>query len=175
MHPAADAYVREHAAGLNRPGVTVLELGGRYINGGVREFFNRAAEYVSVDIVAGRDVDIVADAADLELGRTFDVVVSTELFEHTPRAAEIVVSAYRHLAPGGVFLATMAGPGRAPHSAAGRPRMEPGEWYRNIEPAELDEWLQWAGFDAWTVDVLGDDVRCVATVKAKVTADGVMA
>ena len=165
MHAAADQYVREHAASLNRPGISVLELGGRYINGGVRRYFDQAAEYVSVDIVPGRDVDVVADAADLELGRTFDVVVSTELLEHTPRAAEIVVTACRHLAPGGVFLATMAGPGRAPHSAAGKQRMEPDEWYRNIEPAELDEWLQWAGFDDWTVDVLGDDVRCYATVK----------
>lgn len=164
MHPAAHKYIAEHAPPLDRQAPTVLELGGRYINGGVRQFFRHAREYVSVDIVPGRDVDVVADAADLELGRTFDVVVSTELFEHTPRAAEIVVTACRHLAPGGVFLATMAGPGRAPHSAAGRPRMEPGEFYRNVEPAELDEWLQWAGFAEWTVDVLADDVRCYATV-----------
>lgn len=164
MHPAAYDYVKEHAPPLDRQHPTVLELGGRYINGGVRQFFRRATEYVSVDIVPGKDVDVVADAADLELGRLFDVVVSTELLEHTSRAAEIVVAARRHLAPGGTFLATMAGPGRPAHSAAGHQRMEPGEWYRNIEPAELDEWLEFAGFDDWTVDVLADDVRCVATV-----------
>lgn len=164
MHPAAYEYVAHHAPPLNAASPSVLELGGRYINGGIRKLFNRAREYVSVDLVAGRDVDLVADAADLNLERTFDVVVSTELLEHTPRAAEIVVTARKHTAPGGVFLATMAGPGRAPHSAEGKHRMEPGEWYRNIEPAELDEWLSFAGFDDWTVDVLEDDVRCYATV-----------
>lgn len=174
MHAAAKQYITHMAAIYNRRGITVLELGGRYINGGVRKCFNRAVEYVSVDIVAGRDVDVVADAADLDLGRLFDIVVSTELLEHTPRAAEIVMSAFRHLKPGGVFLATMAGPGRPPHSQSGNREMEPGEWYRNVEPAELDEWLQFAGFDDWAIDVLADDVRVVASVKA-VVPDGVMA
>lgn len=174
MHDAAYIYVSYHAPRLNQPGVTVLELGGRYINGGVRPMFDKAAEYVSVDITPGRWVDVVADAADLDLGRQFDVVVSTELLEHTPRGAEIVAAAFRHTKSGGTFVATMAGPGRAAHSAEGKARMEPGEWYRNVEPAELDEWLEWAGFDDWDIDVLADDVRCVAVVKVRVT-DGVMA
>lgn len=167
MHIAAKQYVKHHVTKLhlNRRDVTVLELGGRYINGGVRELFDRAAEYVSVDINPGKWVDIVADAADLDLGRDFQVVVSTELFEHTPRAAEIVAAACRHVAAGGIFLATMAGPGRPQHSAVGAATLEPGEWYRNIEPGELDEWLEWAGFQQWTVDVLDDDVRCIATVE----------
>lgn len=165
MHTAAKQFMRHHCRPFNWRGVTVLELGGRYINGGVRELFDRAGEYVSVDIVDGKDVDIVADAADLDLGRDFDVVVSTELLEHTPRAAEIVAAACRHLKTGGVFLMTCAGPGRAPHSAAGKATLEPGEWYRNVEPAELDEWLQWAGFEEWEIEVLEDDVRCVATVE----------
>lgn len=176
MHDAAYLYVSYFQARLNQPGVTVLELGGRYINGGVRPMFDQAAEYVSVDITPGKWVDIVADAADLELGRKFDVVVSTELLEHTPRAAEIVAAAFRHLKPGGTFLATMAGPGRAPHSAGGKAKLEPGEWYKNIEPAELDEWLQWAGFDDWEIDQLADDLRCVAVIKVReAVPDGVVA
>ena len=167
MHDAAYIYVSYHAPRLNKPGVTVLELGGRYINGGVRPLFDQAAEYVSVDIVAGKWVDVVADAADLELGRKFDVVVSTELLEHTPRAAEIVAAAFRHTKPGGTFGATMAGPGRAPHSAEGKARMAPDEFYRNVDPAELDEWLEWAGFDDWDVELRGDDVRCVAVIKVR--------
>jgi hypothetical protein len=40
-----------------------------------------------------------------------------------------------------------------------------GEFYRNVDHALLDGWLQGAGFRSWTIDELGADIRCVA-VKA---------
>lgn len=164
MHKEAMKYitsqVRRHH--LNAPGVRVLDLGGRDVNGTPRQLFTRAAAYVSVDLREGRGVDVVADAADLNLNERFQVVISTELLEHTDRAAEIVVAAFRHLEPGGVFLATMAGPGRPPHGASGEMRPPKGEWYRNIQPDELSEWLERAGFAEWYVDQLGTDLRCRA-------------
>jgi SAM-dependent methyltransferase len=169
MHEAVIEYVsREIAArDLNRDKYTVLDLGGRDINGTTRQLFNNVASYVSVDIADGLGVDIVADAADLNLDERFDVVVSTELLEHTERADEIVAAAARHLKPGGVFVATMAGPGRTPHGAAGEPSPNPGEWYCNVSPDELEEWLAAAGFDKWEIDQSGLDLRCTATVKAR--------
>lgn len=164
MHWEAMQYVasrvRRHR--LNAPGVRVLDLGGRDVNGTPRRLFSRAAAYVSVDMRPGAGVDVVADAAEVELGELFDVVVSTELLEHTDRGAEIVATARRHLRPGGVFLATMAGPGRAPHGASGETRVPRGEWYRNVEPDELEQWLQAAGFAHWDVNQLGTDLRCRA-------------
>ena len=154
------SQVRRHH--LNTPGARILDLGGRNVNGTPRHLFSRAAVYVSVDLREGRDVDIVADAADLNLDERFDVVVSTELFEHTARAAEIVGAACRHLMPGGVLLATMAGPGRAPHGASGESRPPRGEWYRNVEPDALEGWLRAAGFGWWNVNQLGTDLRCHA-------------
>lgn len=154
------SQVRRHH--LNAPGARVLDLGGRNVNGTPRHLFNRAAVYVSVDLRAGPGVDIVADAADLNLDEKFDVVVSTELFEHTARAAEIVGAACRHLKPGGVFLATMAGPGRAPHGASGESRPPRGEFYLNVEPEALEAWLKAAGFVEWWVNQLGTDLRCRA-------------
>jgi SAM-dependent methyltransferase len=156
----ATAQVAEH--NLNRSGVEVLELGGRDVNGTVRHLFPLADRYVSVDISRGPGVDIVADAADVIVPGTFDVVISTELLEHTPRAVEIIANARQHLAPGGVFVATMAGPGRAPHSAAGKARIPKGEHYANIDPAELADWLELAGFVDFSVDQLDEDVRCWA-------------
>ena len=81
VHDAAYAYVNKVVAehGL---GGSVLDLGGRDVNGSVRELFN-ASRYVTVDIAPAPSVDVVADAADLDLGETFDVVISTECFEHT--------------------------------------------------------------------------------------------
>lgn len=146
---------------LDRSGVTVLDLGGRDVNGTTRRLFSNPARYIVVDIQEHPTVDVVADAAGLELGETFDVVTSTECLEHAERAAEIVGAAFRHTKSGGVFIATMAGPGRHPHGASGEPSPPPGEWYRNVEPDELRAWLGSAGFVAVTVDQLGGDVRCV--------------
>lgn len=165
MHPAAFMYVTQRVSELDTVGVTVLDLGSRDVNGTPRNLFRDAARYVGVDICAGPDVDIVTDAAELDLGETFDVVVSTELLEHAERADAIVASARRHLKPGGTFIATMAGPGRAPHGASGEAAPPPGEWYCNVSPDELEQWLTTAGFDRWTVDLAGEDVRCTATVK----------
>lgn len=156
------SQVRRHH--LNAPGVRVLDLGGRDVNGTPRRLFSRAAQYIAVDLRDGPGVDIVCDAADLALKDRFDVVVSTELFEHTPKGGEIVATAHRHLAPGGTFLATMAGPGRAPHGASGESRPPRGEWYANVAPEELHEWLRAAGFVAWHVNQLGTDLRCRAEV-----------
>lgn len=166
MHREAMDYMTAQVRrlGLNLPGVRVLDLGGRDVNGTPRRLFKRDPYYVSVDIQPGPCVDIVADAADLDLGERFDVVLSTELLEHTPRASEIVDTAHRHLVPGGVFLATMAGPGRAPHGASGETRLPAGEFYRNVEPEALQGWLRAAGFVAWDVDQLGTDLRCRAEV-----------
>lgn len=160
MHVAAYEYVAKVVAEFGLTG-DVLDLGGRDVNGSVRELFN-PDRYVTVDIVAAPSVDIVADAADLDLDELFDVAISTECFEHTPSGPEIVATAYRHLRPGGIFVATMAGPGRAPHGASGQPLPPPGEWYRNVDADELAEWLSDAGFDEHSIDVAGEDVRCWA-------------
>jgi SAM-dependent methyltransferase len=164
MHKEAMDYMssqvrRRH---LNTPGVRVLDLGGRNVNGTPRRLFHRAAAYIAVDLRDGPGVDIVADAADLYLKDRFDVVVSTELLEHTPKGAAIVAAAHRHLEPGGTFLATMAGPGRAPHGASGEIKPPRGEYYRNVEPEALHGWLEAAGFVTWDVNQLGTDLRCRA-------------
>jgi len=143
---------------------SVLDLGGRNVNGTPRYLFP-GVRYVSVDIRPGDCVDVVADCADVDLGEGFDLVISTELLEHTDRAEQIVAAARRHLNPGGVFVATMAGPGRGPHGASGEPLPPPGEFYRNVEPAHLERWLQAAGFDEWTIDQSGPDLRCTARVE----------
>lgn len=160
MHDEAMQYVTKAVEGLT-PG-SVLDLGGRNVNGTPRHLFPDT-RYVSVDIRPGNCVDIVSDCADLYLDETFDLVVSTELLEHTRRACEIVATASRHLNPGGMFVATMAGPGRGAHGASGEPQPPPGEFYRNVEPADLERWLEAAGFNSWDIDQSGHDLRCTAS------------
>jgi hypothetical protein len=162
MHPAVIAYV---TATLDRHDLwsaqAVLDFGGRDVNGTTRYLWPKAT-YVSVDIIDGPGVDVVDDAAMVRLDGCFEVVITTELLEHTPRGKEIVANAYRHLCSGGWFLATMAGPGRAPHAANGEGDPPSGEWYRNVTPEQLIEWIEAAGFDEYEIDHAAEDVRCCA-------------
>lgn len=162
MHEAVVDYVVHH---LPPAVLSVLEFGSRNLNGSVRLIIH-AQTYVGVDLYEGPDVDVVGDAATVDLSpQRFDLIVCTELFEHADddTCQAIVGNAYRHLEPDGVFIATMAGPGRTPHSAIEAvPELQPGEFYRNVTPDLLASWLAAAGF-TFEIDVLGLDIRCTAT------------
>lgn len=147
--------------------VSVLDLGGRDINGSARTAFPNASDYTVVDILPGDGVDIVADAADWEpASRRWDVVVAAEIFEHTARWPAICRTALKACAPGGRFIVTTAGPGRPPHSAVdGLFRLLPGEHYANVPAAELERVLIEAGWRDVVVDSQPSpaDTRAVAT------------
>lgn len=162
MHAEAWQWVKRCVADLGLSG-RVLDLGGRQVNYGSIRTLIPHDHWVGVDLRAGSEVDVVGNAATVEVEPgTWDVVVSTELLEHTPEGAGIVANAYRHLKPGGWFVATMAGEGRAPHGASGEARVPAGEHYENVTVAALTGWLEAAGFSEYTTDTLGADLRCWA-------------
>lgn len=170
MHHAAFDWVRQQVHEYGPFDGTVVEFGSHDINGGVRELFDSADEYIGVDSNPGLGVDVVMDAVvfaeknryGARDGRQVQAscVVSTEVFEHTRRWKLMVEAAWQLLAAGGMFVCTAAGPGRAPHSMYGGPSLRDGEWYENVDPDELltvmDRW-----FDLVVVDVRGTDVRAV--------------
>jgi hypothetical protein len=141
--------------------VDVLELGSRNVNGSPRSLFP-CARYWGIDIEPGAGVDEVADAATWRSDRRYDVVICAEVAEHTPLWRDILVTARHHLSDRGVFVFTAAGPGREPHSAVDGGPIVGEEHYRNIAPADLDRAFEAAGFNEWTVDVAGKDVRGMA-------------
>lgn len=162
MHPQAYDWVRRHATG---DAVSVLDVGGRNINGSVRDLFPGAEPYVALDELPGDGVDIVADASTWTPDRQFDVVVCTEVFEHTASWRQICKVIHGALKPGGLAVLTMAGPGRPPHSAIdGGWQLHPGEHYANVAPGELRAGLEAAGFCDITVDYQPNpaDTRAVA-------------
>jgi SAM-dependent methyltransferase len=172
VHEGAYKFVAETVRRLE-PRRSVVELGARTVagnwpySGPVRPLF-AAAEYVGVDIVAGPNVDVVADAATWEPEPFWraDTVVCCETLEHTPEAQTICNNAHRLLIPGGVFIVTTAGIGRAPHSATDggplrqviceRTGMRIDEFYRNISRDELRDWLLPFRFIAIDTDTPGD-------------------
>lgn len=161
MHEPVLDYIR-----ANRPEsvASVAEFGSRDINGTARVCFADVSDYVGVDPVDGPAVDIVGDAASIDLGRLFDVIVCAEVLEHVDDtvAAGIIANAFAHLNDGGVFIATMAGPGRHPHSAVDGKALQPGEFYRNVDKSLLADWITAAGFTVFDIDRTRLDIRCTA-------------
>lgn len=159
-------WIRKHAT--DDP-VSVLDLGGRDINGSARSAFPGALVYTVLDILPGEGVDIVADAADWEPDRFWDVVVAAEIFEHTARWPAICRTAFEACDVGGRFIVTTAGPGRPPHSAVdGLFRLLPGEHYANVPAPELERVLVESGWSDVLVDSQPSpaDTRAVATKRS---------
>ena len=171
MHKAANDYVFKifHEWRGDRTGLTILEIGSCNLNGSVRDFMRPfSLEYVGIDVQEGPYVDVVASGHEYCHEQYFDVVVSCEVFEHTPLWREIIDNAHRNLKYGGIFIATMAGEGRAPHS--GVHGNAPYEWehYANIGEWELRQITRKIFGDCETSYVGKDthpDVRCWAVKK----------
>lgn len=155
MHPDAAAFVAL-AAGRLGPFDSVLELGGRNINGSVRHYFPGAG-YLSVDITPGPDVDIVCDATTYRPDRQFDAVVCCEVLEHVEHPDGFIATAWGSLRPGGWLILTMACPPRPAHSGFDGDQLRPGEHYRNVDPDLLAHWLAgWKDTDIETHHDRGD-------------------
>lgn len=134
-------WVRDHVP-VYTDGKLVIELGSRNVNGTVRDLFT-GANYLGIDILAGDGVDVIADAATFATMHQADVVVSTEMLEHTglALAADIMANMADLVKPGGALIITCAGPNRQPHSAIDGTTLREGERYGNIHPQMMVEWL----------------------------------
>lgn len=146
MHPQARDYVAQ-AVAEHGPFPSVLEVGSRYINGGVRDLFD--GDYTGIDYADGPGVDKVADGATYKHPGKVDCVVCCEVLEHTESAPKIVRNAHRNLKAGGVLIVTTATDPRLPHSASDGGALGDGEFYRNVSKRQLQAWLK----DFTTVDI----------------------
>jgi SAM-dependent methyltransferase len=164
MHEQAMDYV---ARWRTSEDLCVLDIGGRNINGSLRDLFPNAV-YVALDIEDAPDVDIVADARTWEPDARYDLVLCTEVFEHVEDWHAILATAVKALAPGGRLIVTCAGEGRFPHSGRREaPAPDPDEWYRNLTIDELAAALR--GYPLLvdiSVEALGDDLRATAVLSA---------
>jgi len=159
VHPEALAWVARHATA--EP-VTVLDIGGRFINGTPRDLFP-AASYTVLDALTGPNVDIVADASMWTPDVEYDMIICTEVFEHAASWRAICATAFKACTPDGTLVVTCAGPSREIHSGVdGSPQLRAGEHYANIEPDDLRTVLAACGWQEIVVDQFGTDVRATA-------------
>ena len=132
MHASARNFVGGVVSG--RVFGRVVEVGGRDINGGVRDLV-ACAEYLSIDLESGPAVDAVVDCRDWSPPWPADLVICCEVLEHSPDPAGVLGACAGYLRSGGLLVVTCAGPGRRPHSGHDGGRVRPGEHYANIDPA----------------------------------------
>lgn len=93
----------------------VLDIGSLDVNGNNRSLFTDCT-YLGLDVGDGPNVDVVSvghlyQAPDA----TFDVIISTEVFEHDMFYEKTIENIIRMLKPGGAFIFTCASTGRAEH------------------------------------------------------------
>jgi len=99
-------------------GTNVLEIGSLDINGSVRRFFE-SCEYTGIDLGPGPMVDVICKGEDFpEKAEQYDVVISTEVFEHTENWNLIFLNMLRLMKRGGMILFSCASWGREQHGTS---------------------------------------------------------
>lgn len=130
-------------------GKSVLDVGSFDINGNNRIYFDDC-RYLGVDVTPGPNVDLVTPVHELDKpDGAFDVIISTECFEHDMHVEKSLARILRLLKPGGLFLFTCATTGRKEHGTSqAKPGDSPatvslgGDWadyYRNVPESEVRE------------------------------------
>jgi SAM-dependent methyltransferase len=163
MHKSVQRYCeairRRYPAFFNSK--AVLDCGSLDINGNNRYLFH-GGTYTGIDIVQGRNVDVVGRVHLYNPSRQFDVVISTEMLEHDQFFPETLAAMFRLLKPGGLLLITAAGYGRREHgTTATSPADSPltNDYYHNITPADIVSNLPLESFTEWNISYQPHDIR----------------
>jgi hypothetical protein len=97
--------------------VSVLDVGSMDINGNNRYLFDNY-EYTGIDIGEGKNVDLVISGNLFRSDKEFDVIISTECFEHDKFWGATIFNTWMHLKQGGIYLFTCAADGRPEHGTS---------------------------------------------------------
>ncbi len=85
-------------------GVRVLEIGSAYMNGSNRPWFENC-EYIGLDVVLGKEVDVVSIAHEYKAPpQSFDVVISTNQLEHDMYWSKTLQKMVELLKPDGLMI-----------------------------------------------------------------------
>ena len=122
----------------------VLDVGSLDINGSNKTLFEKCI-YFGMDIGPGPNVDIISKAHEFEAtDGAFEVIISTECFEHDMFYDKSLKNIVRMLDSGGLFVFTCATEGRPEH---GTRRTSPqdaplltedwSDYYKNLTEADI--------------------------------------
>jgi hypothetical protein len=145
MHEQAYSWLKSirHKYTFTAP---VLEVGSIDINGSARELWGDLSPYVGVDIVPGKNVDVVCDIRSADvlnnrrnhplLKHDFSTIICTEVLEHVEPAG-LIGAFFPYMAEHCMVVITAASINRRPHSADGSPEVKENEYYKNVKPTYL--------------------------------------
>lgn len=121
--------------------IRVLDIGSLDINGNNRYLFTDS-EYIGIDIGPGKNVDLVCSGHEFKSDEQFDVVISTECFEHDKHYGDTIRNVVNNLLkPGGLFLFTCATTGRPEHGTTRTSRKDSpftNDYYKNLTVADIN-------------------------------------
>lgn len=167
----------------------VLDVGSLDINGNNRWLFTRCPLnlfkpynlYLGVDIVQGKNVDIVGKAHEVipkiptaygeyKTSRNYkpampiDIVISTEMLEHDKHWNQSLKAMYDILKPGGLMIITCAGKGRQEHGTSMfDASSSPGtlDYYQNITNLMFEIALPKNLFSLYELQTVNTDLQFV--------------
>ena len=89
----------------NAPNARIVEIGSQDVNGSLRSCCPKGFEYIGVDFVEGRGVDLILeDPYKLPFeAESVDLVLSSSCFEHSEMFWVMYLEILRILKPGGLF------------------------------------------------------------------------
>lgn len=116
----------------------VLDIGSLDINGNNRYLFKNYT-YTGIDIGPGKNVDIVCRGHEFTTSELFDIVISTECFEHDEFYHLTIPNAAMLTKPNGMLLFTCATSGRLEHGTSiNHPESSPYTHYYYKNLTEFD-------------------------------------
>lgn len=146
-------------------GVNVVDCGSLDINGNNRFLFTDS-KYIGIDIVNGKNVDIVASVVKAYTNEIlkhsyYDVVISTEMLEHDKEYKETLKAMFEILKPNGLLIITCATTGRREHGTKDHsPKDSPltNDYYKNLTEEDFRECLNVNSFHDYEFQVNGYDL-----------------
>lgn len=127
--------------------VDVLDVGSLDVNGNNRYLFDNYS-YTGIDLGEGPNVDIVSKGHEYKPNKQFDVVISTECFEHDMHWKETIKNCVELTKSGGLFIFTCASTGRPEHGtsrsldwASPFSHLQFNDYYKNLTEDDIMEVL----------------------------------
>lgn len=146
---------------------SVLDIGSLDINGNNKGLFTKC-KYIGLDVVEGKNVDVVSIAHEYNPGRLFDVVLSTNALEHDMYFKLTLKKMTELLKPKGFMFFTSPhiwhehGTKKCKPQSSGTSQME-GEWanyYKNFNIKDVTDSLDLEEiFVEFYLGISGRDLR----------------
>jgi len=138
----------------------VLDIGSLDINGNNRYLFENIKEYTGVDIGPGPNVDVVCRGHEYDGGKDYDVVISSETFEHDEYWEQTLQHMVDLTKPGGLVMFTCASIGRPEHGTRRTsPQDSPftsqldNDYYKNLDSTDIRRAIDMDSFSDYGFEI----------------------